>query len=175
MKERTLQRWDPFAPAHWENPFGLLRRLTADMERFLDLRTPRLSPEAPEVVEPAWLPSIDVYEREGALVVRADLPGLTKDDVKVDVTEEAITLKGERKREVEEKKEGLYRLERAYGSFYREVPLPEGVNLDEVKATFRDGVLEITAPLPAAGRKPEPRRVAIGEEAGEKKGQSAAA
>jgi HSP20 family protein len=175
MKEQKLQRWDPFAQTFWENPFGLLHRLTADMERMFDFPTPRLFPREPRLIgETNWIPSIDVAEKDGSLVIRADLPGLTKDDVSIEVTEEAITLKGERKKELEEEKEGLYRLERAYGSFCRAVPLPEGVKPEDVKATFRNGVLEVTAPLPPAKKEPKARRVEIQEAAGEKKAKSAA-
>jgi HSP20 family protein len=172
MREQKLQRWDPFGPTVWENPFGLLRRLTGDLERFFEApgvreRAPRPSAEA------AWMPSVDVFERDGALVMRADLPGLTKDDVTIEVTEDAIRVAGERKKEIEEEKEGVYRLERAYGRFYRAVPLPDGVKPEDVKATFTNGVLEVTAPLPPAKSEASVRRVPI-QEAGEKKAKSAA-
>jgi HSP20 family protein len=77
-----------------------------------------------------------------------DLPGLDKDDVKVEVGDGAITIQGERRREHEEEREGFYRSERSYGSFSRMVPLPEGAITDQAKATFRHGVLEITMPAP---------------------------
>jgi HSP20 family protein len=96
----------------------------------------------------AWTPDIEVFHRNNDLVVRADLPGLTKDDVKVDVTDDGITIQGERKREHEEEREGVYRSERTYGSFSRTIPLPEGAMADQAKATFKDGVLEITMPAP---------------------------
>ena len=95
-----------------------------------------------------WSPQIEVFERNGQFIVRADLPGLTKDDVKVDVTDNALTIQGERKQEHEESREGWHRSERSYGSFFRSVPLPEGINAEEAKANFRDGVLEITMPSP---------------------------
>ena len=95
-----------------------------------------------------WSPQVEVFEREGQLVLRADLPGLTKEDVKVEVTNEAINISGERKSEHEEKREGYYRSERSYGSFYRSIPLLEGVNAEDANATFRNGVLEITMQAP---------------------------
>jgi HSP20 family protein len=174
MKEQRLQRWDPFAPALWGNPYGILRQLTGEMERFFESPTSRIAGEARPIEGAAWSPSLDVFEKDGTLVVRADLPGLTKDEVQVEVTDEAITLKGERKKEIEEKKEGFYRLERAYGSFYRAVPLPEGIKPEDVKATFKNGVLEVTAPLPAAKKETKARRVDIQEVAGEKKAKPAA-
>jgi HSP20 family protein len=96
----------------------------------------------------AWTPAIEVVHRDNELVVRADLPGLSKDDIKVDVTEDAITIQGERKQEHKEEREGVYRSERSYGSFSRVIPLPEGTMTDQAKATFKDGVLEVTMPAP---------------------------
>jgi HSP20 family protein len=78
-----------------------------------------------------------------------DLPGMKKDDVSVEVTDGHLTLSGERKHETEEKKDNVYRSEREYGSFYRVVPLPAGVSVEDVKANFADGVLEVSVPLPA--------------------------
>src|SRR5688500_9530814 len=84
--------------------------------------------------------------RPSKLVIRADLPGLSKDDVNVEVTDNAITISGERRNENEEKREGYYRSECSYGSFYR--PLPEGVDSDDANATFNNGVLEIALNAP---------------------------
>jgi HSP20 family protein len=95
-----------------------------------------------------WTPRIDVSQRNNELVIRADLPGMNKDDVKVDVTDDGIVIQGERRREHEEEKGGIYRSERSYGSFYRAIPLPEGAITDQAKASFKDGVLEITMPAP---------------------------
>lgn len=175
MREQRLQRWEPFTPALWDDPFAHLRRLTSDMARLFDLAPARVPAREPRLVgEAAWIPSIDVFEKNGTLTIRADLPGLTKDEVTVEVADEAIVLKGERRKEIEEEKEGLYRLERAYGSFYRTVPLPEDVKPEDVKATFTNGVLEVTAPLPPATQAPKARRVEIQEPHGEKKTKSAA-
>ena len=96
----------------------------------------------------AWSPTIEAFEKDSRLVTKVDLPGLKKEDVKVEVTDSRLTISGERKREVEEKKDNVYRSEREYGSFYRAIPLPDGVKLQDVKATFSDGVLEVKVPLP---------------------------
>jgi len=93
-------------------------------------------------------PPMEIFEREGHLVVRADLPGLTKDDVHVEVTDEALTIEGERRSEHEERQGGFFRSERRYGTFRRQIPLPEGVNADQVTASFKDGVLEVSMPAP---------------------------
>ena len=97
----------------------------------------------------------------GKFIVRADLPGLTKDDINVDITDDAIKIRGARHQEKEENEEGYYRSERSYGSFYREIPLPSGVKGEEAKASFRNGVLEIAMPAPA--RQSGSRRIDIGE------------
>jgi HSP20 family protein len=107
-------------------------------------------------------PEIDMFERDGKLVVRADLPGMTRENVTVDISEEAISIEGERKYEHEEKEEGIYHSERSYGHFSRQIPLPDGVDPDTATATFRDGVLEIA--LDASEMKQTRRRVEIGGE-----------
>ncbi|SIN68515.1 HSP20 family protein [Singulisphaera sp. GP187] len=98
-----------------------------------------------------WSPQVEVFDRGDRMVVRADLPGLTKDDVQVEVTNEAVSIRGERRQEHEDRREGYYHTERSYGSFYRNIPLPEGVEVDQADASFRDGVLEVTLPAPRRG------------------------
>jgi HSP20 family protein len=114
--------------------------------------------------EGGWNPEIDVFERNHFLVTKVDLPGLKKEEIKVEVANGYLTITGERKREEEEKKEEFYRCEREYGTFYRAVPLPEGVKFEDVKATFADGVLEVSVPLPAKAEAAV-RTVAIDEPA----------
>lgn len=144
------------------DPFSLLRQMTAEFDRaFGSSAWPRWSTldwptlRAEEAIAPTWAPGIDVVQKDNRLVTRVDLPGMKKDDVKVEVTDGHLTISGERKKETEEKKDQFYRREREYGSFYRAVPLPEGVTLDDVKATFVDGVLEVSVPLPT---RPEPKK-----------------
>jgi HSP20 family protein len=96
----------------------------------------------------AWVPKIDVTQRGNDLIVRADLPGIKPDDVVVEISDDAITISGERQQEHEEDRGSVYRFERTYGSFFRTIPLPEGAIADQAKATFKDGVLEITVPAP---------------------------
>jgi HSP20 family protein len=137
------------------SPFQSLQRFADEVDRMFDdfgfgRRWP--IPTWRETGIEAWAPDVEVLQKNNELTIRADLPGLTKDEVSVDVTDDTLTIHGERKREHQEEREGYYRSERSYGSFYRVVPLPEGAMSDQAKATFRDGVLEITMPAPPATR-----------------------
>ena len=106
-----------------------------------------------ELEETSWMPAVEVFEKGGQFIVRAELPGLQKEHVNVEVDEGMLTIRGERKQEKEEKKEYSYRSERSYGSFYRAIPLPEGVKTENAKASFKDGVLEVTIPAPAVPKR----------------------
>jgi len=148
------------------SPFSFMRRFSEEMDRlFGDISFGgglasgfgRLA----NLEDSMWSPQIETFERDGKLIIRADLPGLTKDDVDVNITDDAIAIRGERRQEREENEEGYYRSERSYGSFYRQIPLPSGIKSEEANATFRDGVLEITLPAPA--RESRSRRIEIGE------------
>jgi HSP20 family protein len=150
----------------FHDPFGLMREMTTDFDRMFGewpqpfFRWPGLRKRA--TTEIGWYPEIDVFEKDNRFVTSIDLPGMNKEDVKVEVTDGHLAISGERKRETEEKGKEFYRSEREYGSFYRSVPLPEGAKIEDVKATFTDGVLEVSVPLPA---RPEtkPRKVEIEE------------
>jgi HSP20 family protein len=96
-----------------------------------------------------------VFKSDNELVIRADLPGMTKDNVNIDISNDAVMIQGERKSELKEDEDGFYRSERSYGSFYRRIPLPEGVSIDKAAADFRNGVLEISIP---AGQQVEEKR-----------------
>jgi HSP20 family protein len=108
-----------------------------------------------------WYPQIEVSEKQGNLVVCADLPGLKKEDVQLEVHDDQLVLQGERRNESSQTEGGIYRTERSYGSFYRTIPLPDGVNPDQVRATFKDGVLEVTVPVPNRQQHLQGRRIEI--------------
>src|SRR6185369_11376200 len=95
-----------------------------------------------------WIPPVEVLERGGQLIVRAEVPGMNKDQIQVEIEDDQLVLSGERMQEHEDKREGFYRTERSYGRFYRVIPLPEGVNPEQAKATFSNGVLEISMAMP---------------------------
>lgn len=132
------------------SPFTFMRRFTEEFEKlFADLGVARETlPFTEEWAKAVWSPKIEIFERGNQLVVSADLPGLSKDDVKVEFFDNRLTIEGERRQEKEEKGEGFYRSERKYGSFYRDIPLPKGADADHAKANFKNGVLEITMPVP---------------------------
>ena len=151
------------------DPFALLRQITSELDRAFEapfgsaIRWPSARGFAlPEAA--TWAPQIDVIERDNRLVTRVDLPGLKKEDVKVEIADGSLTISGERRSEREEEQDNVYRRERSYGSFYRAVPLPDGAKLDSVTATFVDGVLEVSVPLPAKAES-KPRTVTIEEPA----------
>ena len=126
------------------NPFAFMRRVTEELDRAFGLRAevPGLQAFYPKM----WAPEIEVLERDGRFIVRVDLPGLKKEDVKIDVTHDELTIEGERKLETEEKEEGFYRTERIYGRFYRRIGIPEHVKAENAVAAFKNGVLEIEMP-----------------------------
>ncbi len=110
-----------------------------------------------------WTPSVDLVEKEGAVVLRADIPGIKPDNVKIEVEGDVLTVSGEHREEKEEKKEHYLRRERRYGSFSRSMALPKGVQADDIEANCKDGVLEVTIPAP---RGEEKQKVEVKPKAG---------
>jgi HSP20 family protein len=148
-------------------PFMLMRRMADDMDRLfenfgLGSTGFGLSPllgtgsgrdlwgesSSSRAVAQSWTPQIETFRRGDKLVVRADLPGLKKDDVKVEIENGVLSISGERRDQYEEDRDGYYRSERSYGQFYRALSLPEGVSDEQCEATFKDGVLEVTLAAP---------------------------
>jgi HSP20 family protein len=106
-----------------------------------------------------WLPAMDLIESDDHFILRADLPGLSDDDVNVELEDSTLTISGERKAEHEEHEQGFYRLERAYGTFSRSLTLPKGINSEGITASFDRGVLEVRIPKPEQHK---PKKVSIG-------------
>jgi HSP20 family protein len=111
-----------------------------------------------------WMPAMDLVETGDHFVLRADLPGMGEDDIKLEFEDGTLTLSGERKSEHDEKGEGFYRVERAFGSFSRSLTLPQGVDPDAVSAAFDRGVLEVRIPKPEQRK---PKRISIGGQNGQ--------
>ena len=106
-----------------------------------------------------WAPAMDLVEADDHFQLKADLPGLSEDDVSIEVQDNVLTVSGERKAETERKERGWYRLERSFGRFSRSLTLPEGVDPEGISASFDKGVLEIRVPKPEERK---PRRISIG-------------
>jgi HSP20 family protein len=141
---------------------ALAKRLFGDFDRFFEDAGLPLLRRRDVFNEFAWIPEMEVAERDHRLIVRADLPGLTKQDVTVTATADLLTIEGERKQEVEDKQNEWSHTERTYGAFTRTIPLPDGVKTSDIKATFENGVLEVIVPLPAASAAAAPQKIAIG-------------
>ena len=147
------------------SPFVTMRRMAEEMDRLFDHfgfpRTGALTPRLGSWLDDdlwtgrnanttptLWSPQVETFRRGDKLVVRADIPGVQKDDVHVEVENDVLTISGERRDEQEEERDGYYRSERSYGQFYRAIPLPDGVDPDKCEASFKDGVLEVSLPAP---------------------------
>jgi HSP20 family protein len=118
------------------SPFALIDRMVEEM----DLRSGQSETST-------WTPAIEVAQKDGVYSIRAEIPGVKPEDMKVELSNDAVILEGERVAEREEKKDGIYRSERLYGRFYRSIPLPEGADADQARARFENGVLEVTVPV----------------------------
>jgi HSP20 family protein len=147
----TIVRWEPFRE---------LSALQNEMNRLFNTVFDTPSPGNGGTMR-RWMPAMDLVESGDHFVLRADLPGMSEDDVKIELEEGTLTISGERKAEHEEKEEGYYRVERAFGSFSRSLTLPKGINPDAVSASFDRGVLEVRIPKPEERK---PRRISIGGE-----------
>jgi HSP20 family protein len=132
----TLSTWDPLAE------MADLRRMTGRVFGEFFGRTPF----GMAATEGLWSPMVDIYESDGGIRLTVELPGVKQEDIQVSIEGDALTLKGERKREMDVKEDQYYRIERSYGKFQRSILLPSVVDPNQVKATYRDGVLEIRLP-----------------------------
>ena len=141
-------------PARWD-PFREALSLQDRMNRIFSDFQYRFGGDEPVG---AWTPPVDIFEADGALVVRAEIPGVKREDIEVSVQNGALILKGERQKESELGDENVYRIERQYGTFARSFTLPTQVDASKIKATYRDGILEITLPKSAEAK---PKKVEI--------------
>lgn len=141
----TIVRWDPF-----RNMTTLQDRIN----RIFDETASRSQDYDVEVSQCDWRPVVDIYDSEKAIVINAELPGVTKDSITLDVKENILTLKGERKSDEEVRKENYYRMERCFGTFERAFTLPSTVDPAKITANFKDGILKIEIPK-AEEKKPK--------------------
>jgi len=146
-KEKETKAVEPRRPfmdlSRWE------REMDRMMERFFDRRTfPRWPERAMEIAAPA----VDLYDEKDEIVVKAELPGMDKENIEVNLSDHHLTITGEKKKEEEVKEENYYRSERTYGKFLRTLELPAEVHADKVKAAFKDGILEVRLPKTEAAK-----------------------
>jgi HSP20 family protein len=144
----ALVRWDPIRE---------LDSLQSDMNRLFDRF---FEGRVGNGTSRRWIPAMDLLETEDHLVLRGDMPGMTEDDVNIEIKDNVLTVSGERKAQHEDQGEGYHRVERAFGSFSRSLTLPHGVDAEQVEANFDNGVLEVQIPKPAEAK---PTRVQIGK------------
>lgn len=178
MKIERAERM-PAAMDLWNTDFPFRDRMTfrrpfALMNLFDEMRPTFFNYEMPKFFETYpfetfrteaadWTPNFEMYRKDDHLVIKAELPGMKKEDIEVEVDEHFVTLKGKREKKFEEKKDDFFRSEFTYGNFFRRMPLPEGVDTKDVKAVFKDGVLELTIAAPELAT--ETRRIEIADEA----------
>jgi HSP20 family protein len=143
-------------------PFEMFEDFYREMERSWPFfpRVLRRARALHPMAANAWAPRVDAYEQNGVFVVKAELPGVKKGDIKLTMEDGDLVIQGERKSESEVREEDFYRVERSYGSFYRRLALPFEAKPENLKATYSDGVLELRIPRPAES-KPESKRIPV--------------
>ncbi|HLI86773.1 MAG TPA: Hsp20/alpha crystallin family protein [Bryobacteraceae bacterium] len=160
QEQRGVARWEEYFPAVRDfftlDPFAMMRRLSEEMDRAISSSFGLTRSMGQRGM---WSPAIEVRELDNQLEISAELPGLNKDNVKLEVTEDQIILEGEKKIEEEKKEKGFVRSERSYGHFYRAIPLPDGADPEKAKAEFKDGILRVTVPI--AETKRQAKRIPI--------------
>ncbi|MGB9720868.1 MAG: Hsp20/alpha crystallin family protein [bacterium] len=136
MSDRQIRKWDPFRE---------LMSLREDMDRLFNTF---FGKHMVEQTEGIWVPVIDIEEDNDNFIVKAELPGLKKEDVKIAVRGNLLTVSGERKQEEETRNKTYHRIERSYGKFSRTISLPSEIDANKIKAVYKDGILHITLPKP---------------------------
>lgn len=151
----SLIRRRECAPTHYRRaigrgPWGALYNI----DEYINQMLGDVGGALTEPVDREWRPAVDLSETDDAYIIEADMPGVDKDDVKIELLEDVVTITGERKSEKTEddEKRGYHRVERSYGGFTRTVQIPNGFKADEVKASFENGVLKVTLPKPETTR-----------------------
>lgn len=151
-----LTRWQPYSNMQRRGDlFGDLTHIQQEMNRFFD---EFFGENRRGLADGVWLPAVDVSENNDEFVVRAELPGMSHEDIEINIQENILTLKGEKKQEHKEEQENFHRLERSYGAFTRSFTLPANVKADDIKANFKNGVLEVAIPK---AEEAKPKKIAI--------------
>ncbi len=145
------------AIARW-NPYRDMMTVRDEMNRVFNEFFGRGGQDEETWYAGAWSPPVDIYETDEALIMKAELPGFSKEDISIELKENTLIMRGERRRQDEVKEGNYHRMERVYGAFQRSFLLPTTVEQDKVKASYKDGILELHLPkVPAA----QPKRIAV--------------
>ena len=138
----AIIRWDPFREmTNFEDQFSRLWRGVADGKR-----------------QESWLPAVDVFDTKEAVVLKAELAGMKPDDIQIEVEDNVLTIKGERRFAEKVEEDRYYRIERRFGSFQRSLALPQGVKADDIQASYEDGILEVRVPR---AEEEQPRKITV--------------
>jgi HSP20 family protein len=152
VNDMALMRWRPMRD---------LLSIQEEVNRLFDEFFGKF-PSRLDVFETGWTPSVDIIETKDDIVVEAELPGIRQEDINVSITDNVLTIKGEKKQEKEVKEENYHRIERSYGAFQRSFTLPTAVQADKAKASFKDGVLKVVIPK-AEEAKPKEIKIEVNE------------
>jgi HSP20 family molecular chaperone IbpA/carbon monoxide dehydrogenase subunit G len=146
--------WFPNFMQVWEEPLHVMRRMSEEMDHMVDRFLSRSNFPKPNAASAAtWTPAVEVAQTGDKLVISAELPGVAREDVHVEVKNDRITIEGERRQQRGNATQQMHRSERSYGHFYRVISLPEGAEPEAASAAMHDGVLEITVPVPNGGKR----------------------
>lgn len=145
MNEKKIVRWEPFRD---------LMSMRDDFDRLFE----SFFGGMPVIREDFWTPSVDIIENNGNIEVKAEIPGMKKEDIKVTVRDNVLSIAGERKQEHETKEKTFHRIESYYGEFSRSIRLPSDVEADKIKAIYKDGILNITLPKPESAK---PKKIEV--------------
>jgi HSP20 family protein len=152
----ALVPWRPHED--WWDPFTDLERIQKEMNALFNTSRMRGSEHDSGLLDRVWSPAVDIFDSKDNLMVKADIPGLSKDDIDVSVQGDMLIIKGEKKKEHEVKEKDYVRTERFYGSFHRAIRLPSEIQADKVDATYKNGVLELILPK---SEKSKPKQIKL--------------
>ena len=144
----AVVKWDPF-----RDLLSIQDRMNKQFEQ-----TMSRSRTEEGIAASTWTPAVDIYETTEAIVMQADLPGLRREDIDIQIQDNTLTLRGERRFAEDAQEENYLRIERAYGAFQRSVTLPATGSLERIRAVFRDGILELTLPK---AEEAKPKKIAV--------------
>lgn len=149
-------QWLPNMLQGWEDPRVMVKKMSEEMDQLFErfIGRPMSSRSGQGGTSGKWMPPVEVVQRDDQLVICADLPGIKREDVQIEIHQDKLTIEGERRDDRQQAEgQGYRRSERSYGAFYRMIPLPSGVDPDSAQALMHDGVLEITIPVPASAQR----------------------